>query len=85
MFTKFKSHYSDKWRGLNLQINHLTLKSKNMNILKSKYTAPEMNRIELDNEISLILQSAEPPFGPSEIVKVSPEFFNNEPFHTNIA
>ena len=54
-----------------------------MNRRNSKYTAPEIKRIELDNEISLILQSAEPPYGPNEIVKVSPEFFNNEPFHTN--
>ena len=55
-----------------------------MNIPNSNCTAPEIERNKLDNEISLLLQSAEPPHGPNEIVKVSPEFFNNNPFHTNI-
>jgi hypothetical protein len=54
-----------------------------MNITKSKYSAPEIKCIELDNEISLILQS-DPPYGPNEVVKVSPEFFNKNPFHANL-
>jgi len=32
---------------------------------KKKYTAPEIELVELDNEISLALESA-PPVGPSE-------------------
>jgi hypothetical protein len=32
---------------------------------KKKYTAPEIELIELDNEISLALESS-PPAGPSE-------------------
>jgi hypothetical protein len=32
---------------------------------KKKYTAPEIELVELDNEISLALESA-PPAGPSE-------------------
>ncbi len=33
---------------------------------KKKYTAPEIELIELDNEISLVLASNTPPEGPSE-------------------
>lgn len=32
---------------------------------KKKYTAPEIELVELDNEISLALESS-PPVGPSE-------------------
>jgi len=31
------------------------------------YTAPDIEVIVLDNEISLALQSANPPFGPGEL------------------
>ena len=33
---------------------------------KKKYIAPEIEIIELDNEISLALESSAPPAGPSE-------------------
>jgi len=33
---------------------------------KKKYIAPEIEIIELDNEISLALESTAPPAGPSE-------------------
>jgi hypothetical protein len=33
---------------------------------KKKYTAPRIEWIPLDNEISLALESAAPPAGPSE-------------------
>jgi len=47
---------------------------------KKKYTAPEIELVELDNEISLALESY-PPDGPGEtrISNQSPERFNNQP------
>ncbi len=44
------------------------------------YRAPKIERIRLDNEISLALEST-PPTGPSE--SKAPEYFNNDPFRTN--
>jgi hypothetical protein len=47
------------------------------------YVSPVIHRIELDNEISLTLDSV-PPGGPGEAqLKVS-EYFNNNPFHSNL-
>ena len=44
------------------------------------YQTPQIERIVLDNEISLQLDST-PPVGPGgEIVMKTPEYFNNEPF-----
>jgi hypothetical protein len=48
---------------------------------KRTYIAPQLEEVELDNEISLILES-DPPFGPNEVVKNAPEHFNNDPFKT---
>jgi len=48
-----------------------------------EYIAPLIERIQLDNEISLVLQSA-PPFGPGETMNRIPEYFNNDPFKTNL-
>ncbi len=50
---------------------------------KSDYTMPEVQRIELDNEIALQLESI-PPQGPSETYLNAPEYFNQQPFKTNI-
>lgn len=47
------------------------------------YHAPQIERIELDNEISLILVSA-PPDGPTETLN-TPEYLNNDPFRTDSA
>jgi hypothetical protein len=48
------------------------------------YTAPIIELIVLDNEISLALEST-PPAGPSETNNViRPEFFNNDPLKTNL-
>ncbi|MDD4993193.1 MAG: hypothetical protein PHR83_13285 [Paludibacter sp.] len=59
-----------------------------MNILiennqKRRYNAPQIERIKLDNEISLALESTPPVF---EFTKGSnaPEYFNNDPFKTNV-
>lgn len=35
--------------------------------MKKKYIKPVINFIQLDNEISLILESAVPPDGPDEV------------------
>ena len=53
-----------------------------MNTINTKrvYTAPQIERVELDNEISLVLQSS-PPIGPDEVAAFfAPEYFNHDPF-----
>jgi len=42
------------------------------------YVSPIIERIKLDNEISLALES--PPVGPDEGYLKTPEYFNNDPF-----
>jgi hypothetical protein len=49
-----------------------------------KYIAPMIEKIQLDNEISLQLQSI-PPTGPGEPLVYVPEYFNQDPFKTNRA
>jgi hypothetical protein len=50
---------------------------------KRTYLAPQIKRIKLDNEISLALEST-PPEGPGESLGKAPEYFNNDPFKTNL-
>ena len=53
---------------------------------KKTYSAPQVERIELDNEIALQLESAPsqaPPTPPGEARLNAPEYFNNDPFKTN--
>ncbi len=50
---------------------------------KKIYTAPHIEIIFLDNEISLALESA-PPVGPDEGYLKTQEYFNNDLFKTNI-
>jgi hypothetical protein len=52
---------------------------------KKTYITPQVETVELDNEISLALASA-PPGGPGEVHNVIavPEYFGNEPFNTNL-
>lgn len=50
---------------------------------KRPYITPDIEMIKLDNEISLALESS-PPGGPGEISLNAPEYFNNDPFKTNI-
>ena len=48
------------------------------------YTAPSIELILLDNEISLALEST-PPVGPNEGNNtLAPEFYNNDPWKTNL-
>jgi len=59
-----------------------------MNILnnseKSKtYKSPRIVSIRLDNEISLSLESNVAPGDPEASLRV-PEYFNNDPFKTNV-
>ena len=49
---------------------------------KQMYSAPQIERIELDNEIALQLEST-PPKAPGEAHLNAPEYFNNDPFKTN--
>lgn len=50
---------------------------------KKQYKAPRIEFIELDNEISLALESA-PPVGPSETV-LTPDYIKNDPFRSTNA
>jgi hypothetical protein len=50
---------------------------------KKKYLSPEIEKIELDNEIALQLEST-PPVGPDESNLQAPDFFKNDPFQTNL-
>ena len=55
---------------------------KKINKTSATYNAPNVERIELDNEIALQLEST-PPKAPGEANLVAPEYFNNDPFKTN--
>ena len=55
-----------------------------MNTQNQTYTAPSVERIELDNEIALQLES-QPPKAPGEANLKSPEYFCNDPFKTVIS
>ena len=54
------------------------MKTINNKTLKRIYLQPQIVCIELDNEISLALESA-PPAGPDE-TSLSPEYLKNDPF-----
>jgi hypothetical protein len=51
---------------------------------KNRYITPQIDLIELDNEISLALTSA-PPVGPGETLNSSsaPEYLNSNPLKIN--
>ena len=54
---------------------------------KLRYSSPEIKRVELDNEISLTLDSNNPSPGPGEpgyVGSLAPEYFNADPFKANI-
>lgn len=50
---------------------------------KRSYFPPIVDKIELDNEISLALESS-PPIGPDEGAYLSPDYLENDPFKTNL-
>lgn len=59
------------------------MKTQIENTVKRTYIAPQIDQIKLDNEISLALESS-PPSGPGESLGKAPEYFNNDPFKTNL-
>ncbi len=49
------------------------------------YSSPKIERIDLDTEISLALQSVdEPPFGPYESKLQTPMYFNDSVLKTEL-
>ena len=50
---------------------------------KRKYIVPVILQIKLDNDISLVLDSA-PPTYESSNNHIAPEYFNNDPFKSNV-
>jgi hypothetical protein len=46
---------------------------------KKKYIAPQLELIELDNDVSLALESS-PPEGPNEGSLYTPEYLKSDPF-----
>jgi len=50
---------------------------------KRSYFPPEVEKIMLDNEISLALESS-PPIGPDEGANFSPNYLKNDPFRSNL-
>ena len=49
------------------------------------YVIPQIERIELDNEIALQLESSQlPPKAPGEAQLKAPEYFGNDPFKANL-
>ena len=58
------------------------------NTKKQSYCTPQIERIELDNEIALQLESGPsqaPPTPPGEAYNAAPAYYNNDPFKTNQA
>ena len=69
------------------KLNQLEIAKIKSTIMKTKeqtYITPQVERIELDNEITLQLEST-PPKAPGEAHIQAPEYFNNDPFKANIA
>ena len=59
------------------------MEKKNTISQKSDYNMPEVQRIELDNEIALQLESNTPPHAPGEARQTAPEYFNQDPYKSN--
>ncbi len=50
----------------------------------SIYKQPEIKQIQLDNEISLVLQSELPPTFEGKNNLETPSYFNSDPFKINV-
>ena len=48
---------------------------------KRIYIIPQIEKVKLDSDISLALESS-PPVGPNELTSLAPEYFNNNPLKT---
>ena len=60
----------------------INMKEKNNASNRRVYVMPDIERIILDNEISLALESS-PPSAPGEEANNTSEYFNNDPFKAN--
>ena len=60
-----------------------TIHTMNTKAEKKIYSSPRIEQIELDNEISLILVSSDP--GDPNASLLKPEYFNNDPFKSNLS
>lgn len=60
------------------------MKTNIENTGKKPYCLPQIERIKLDNEISLVLASDPTPDTEPGGWSKAPEHFNNDPFKTNI-
>ena len=58
--------------------------TNNKKVNKTTYNSPKIERVILDNEISLVLES-NPPYGPNESSLMTPDYFNNDPFKTDLS
>lgn len=52
--------------------------------IKNEYKTPQIERVRLDDEISLHLESV-PPAGPDETNATTPDYFNNHPLKFKMA
>ena len=55
------------------------MNSNNKITEKRSYFPPIVEKIELDNEISLALESS-PPVGPDEVINGATDYFNCNPY-----
>ncbi|MDD3319852.1 MAG: hypothetical protein PHS59_00195 [Paludibacter sp.] len=55
------------------------METTNKNTQKLTYSPPQIERIKLDNDISLQLESEAPPLGPGESIGAL-KYNNNDPF-----
>jgi len=55
------------------------MNTKNKMSERQTYSSPQIERIKLDNEISLVLSSLEAPGDPGD-ASLTPDYFNNDPF-----
>jgi len=62
------------------------MNTKNGIIQNRTYSTPKIVRIQLDNEISLALESSNPPSAPGWGQNLNaPKYLNNDPFKDHIA
>lgn len=56
--------------------------------LRKAYVSPDIHKIHIDNEISLSMESyVDPPLAPDEeeVMLLTPDSFNNDPFKSQNA
>jgi hypothetical protein len=63
--------------------NSNTMRTKNILRAKKEYIMPQVKCINIDNEISLALEST-PPGAPGEVYNTAPQHFNSNPFKNQL-